>query len=59
MELFYILYIVLSVFCWVYASKLNRSGIAYFLVSLIISPVLVLLFLFIIGDRYLYVDKRI
>lgn len=44
-------WLALSVLCGVLASKNNRSGFGYFILALIISPLLCGLLLLIIGKR--------
>lgn len=44
-------WVILSILCGMYASKLNRSGFGYFVLACLLSPVIGFIALLILGDN--------
>lgn len=52
-------WLILSICCGMYASKLKRSGFCWFLISLILSPLIAFILLVVMGESSEAKEKRV
>jgi hypothetical protein len=53
----FLVYLFLAILFGVYASKKRRSGVGWFFLSLLVSPIITLIFLFILGPSHSSLKK--